>query len=108
MWTQSKQCIELNKIVTTDQWFCYSVLLVKIEGLAVIAWESAVYHLLADNQPCYQIVHSPVLPAGQQCHRDKQGIVSLGNSADPAWHFPTPVAMQMLYAQDPSCVITFV
>jgi len=83
-------------------------LLVKIEGLAVTAWESAVYHLPADDQPSYQVVLSPVLPAGQQRHGDKWGIVSLGNSADPARHLPTPVALQMLYTQDPSCVRTFV
>lgn len=40
---------ELNKIITTVQWFCCSVLLVKTEGPAVSAWESAVCQLLFPN-----------------------------------------------------------
>lgn len=89
MWTQSKQFNELNKIITTDQWFCYSVLLVKTEGHAVTARESAVYQLLADNEPCYQTVPGPALPAGWQCHGDARGIGSRGGSS-PSVALPHP------------------
>lgn len=90
MWALSKQFIELNKILTTDQCFCCGVLLVKIEVLAVTAWERAVHHLPADSQPTRRLAAPPALPAGQQCRGDQRGTVSLGRSAEPALVLPHP------------------
>lgn len=101
MWTQNKQFNELNKIIATDQWFCYSVLLVKTEGPAVTAWESAVCQLLADHPPCDHSVQ------GWLCPRAGSATGTVGAAA-PARRCPTPLAMQMLHTRDPSCVITFV